>query len=143
MIIVSLIGIFVTFICCILSGIISFVVAKITVKNQQKLNDINQIIKLIDNLISSSTIYWLSPGRDEIVESKLTHKLQRLNVETNSVFAKEKSYLEDLQKTIISFRREITGGSFGSQNKQTENGRVNQISEVGVDLIGKIKNKIK
>jgi hypothetical protein len=126
---------------CILSGIISYLVSRCSLNKQQRQNDINQIIQLIDNLMSSSIIYWLSPERNEIIESKLVNKLQRLNVEISSVFAKEKPYLEDLEKIIISFRRKITGGSFGSQNKQTEKGRVDQISEVGVDLIKKIKGK--
>lgn len=126
--------------CTIWSGIVAYGVANHKLNKQERINEIKDIVKLVYRLSSSAQAFWLSDGRNTIAESKLKDKLLRLTTEIQDVFSDRPEQRGKLLKKNITFRQEITGGTFENKDRPIETGRASNIQEMALDLIIDIKN---
>ena len=130
----------VTILCTLISAFVAWFVADKTLKKQDRINDLKDIVKLTYRLITSAEAYWLSAGRDIKAEHQLKHKTKRLIVEIEQIFSGDKKRFKVLEQKGKEFRMKITGGQFESKNRTEELGRVSNINEMGMELIDLIKN---
>gem|GEM_PF-2434613 len=122
------------------SGMVSYSVARWTNYRQNSLNDKKDFVKLIEKIEDASVSYWLDSGRNKAAEATLKGDLKKITQEIPRLFKGTGKLFEKLERYSIDFRKEITGGSFESDNRLEEQGRATNIQDIALEIITLVKS---
>ena len=120
------------------SASVSFFVAKITIKNGYYENKIDSICKNIQYITEKAAAYWSTEGNDPPIERRINSTFLTINSEILELKVKLVNRYH-IESKLRQLRREVTGGSFESPQKDPEPGRVNLIEERADELRSLIK----
>lgn len=122
------------------SGLVSWGVARWTLSNQNRLNEKKDLVKLIEDVETEAVSYWLSTGRDKVCEVSLIGKLKKINPEIQRIYKKKFSIYKEIERELIDYRRNITGGAFETESRLEEPGRAIHIQDTACRFTAMIKD---